>query len=352
MPTTSPKIDPERPLEPEDVRTEPEAEPAVPGAPLTFVPHNPEGAKPIRIRTNRYGDLEEHELIRLLDTIEDERSRGRFRESIYISLFVWLAIAWVVLYGPRYLWHAPPLINPADVLRQREMVELNSPSLPHVNTPTAHPTPKPTLDNKTLEHLRAMSPPPPPAPVPLPVPNAPNVPPPSTPTAIPPRPAPPVADAPTPQPSARTFSSPGSASDALNNAMRDSARGPGRGDNRIEVPTPKGANAGGGVEVLSDTQGVDFSHWLARMHDEIMHNWLPLLPEETEPPLMKRGETYIVVTILPDGSIGDMKLEGSTHDQAIDKAAWGSILSEGQFQALPKEFHGPNLVLRFHYVVN
>jgi hypothetical protein len=83
-----------------------------------------------------------------------------------------------------------------------------------------------------------------------------------------------------------------------------------------------------------------------------MHNWIPLLPEETEPPLMKRGETYIIVTILPDGTIGDMKLEGSTHDQAIDKAAWGSIISEGQFQALPKEFHGPNLILRFHYVVN
>ena len=168
MPTITPKTDPEPSLEPEDLRAGTETQDAAsaapetptPGAPLTFVPHDPNGAKPIRtIRTGRYGELEEHELIHLLDTIEDERARGRFRESIYISLFVWLAIAWVVLYGPRYLWHAPQLLNPADVLRQREMVQLNAPLLSHVPAPTAHPTPKPTLDNKTLEHLRAMAPP-------------------------------------------------------------------------------------------------------------------------------------------------------------------------------------------------
>jgi hypothetical protein len=161
-----------------------------------------------------------------------------------------------------------------------------------------------------------------------------------------------VVDAP-PQPSTTpNISSRRTATDALNDAIRDSARGPGHDDNRNEVPTAKGANAAGGVDVLSDTQGVDFTPWLERMHGEILHNWLPLLPSETEPPLMKRGETFIIVTILPDGTVGDMKLDGSTHDQEIDKAAWDSILSEGQFQALPKEFHGPNLILRFHYVVN
>jgi hypothetical protein len=60
-----------------------------PGAPVSVVPHEGTSqtvARPPRIRTNRFGHLEEHELIKLLDTIEDERARGRFRESIYISL--------------------------------------------------------------------------------------------------------------------------------------------------------------------------------------------------------------------------------------------------------------------------
>jgi hypothetical protein len=104
--------------------------------------------------------------------------------------------------------------------------------------------------------------------------------------------------------------------------------------------------------VLSDMQGVDFSQYLARMKRDLLRNWIPLLPEETAPPLSKKGDTFIILTVLPDGSIGDMKLDGSSHDVAIDKAAWGSILAEGKFQALPSQFHGQNLVLRWHYVVN
>ena len=55
-----------------------------PDAPVSFVPHVPVGStarpQPLRIRTGRFGELEEHELVRLLDTIEDERARARFRE--------------------------------------------------------------------------------------------------------------------------------------------------------------------------------------------------------------------------------------------------------------------------------
>src|SRR5215471_3641984 len=75
---------------------------------------------PVRVRTNRYGDLEEHELIHLLDSLDDERSRARFRESVYISIIIWLAIGWFVVYGPQVIFHQPRLINPADVLRQRD----------------------------------------------------------------------------------------------------------------------------------------------------------------------------------------------------------------------------------------
>ena len=103
--------------------------------------------------------MDEHELIHLLDSIEDERARSRFRESIYISLFIWIAIAWVVLYGPRYLWHAPKLVTPFEVLKQRELTQLNMPQL-HAPPPSV-PRPQPKLDNRTLEHLRSMEPPPP-----------------------------------------------------------------------------------------------------------------------------------------------------------------------------------------------
>ncbi len=113
---------------------------------------------PVRIRTNRFGHLEEHELIKLLDTIEDERARGRFRESIYISMFVWVAIAWVLFYGPKYLWHSPQLISPAQALQQQALVQLNAPRLPHHAV-----APPPKIDRGTLAKLRAMEPKPAPA---------------------------------------------------------------------------------------------------------------------------------------------------------------------------------------------
>ena len=113
---------------------------------VSFVPHEPDDGTPrppIRIRTGRYGELDEHELIHLLSSIEDERARSRFRESIYLSIFIWLAIAWVVLYGPKYLWHAPKMVTPFEVLKQRELTRLTNPVLsPHMATPRPAAPPK------------------------------------------------------------------------------------------------------------------------------------------------------------------------------------------------------------------
>ena len=331
-----------------------------PNAPLSFVPHDPPAQPgqpprpPQRFRTNRYGELEEHELVRLLDTIEDERARGRFRESIYISLFFWLAVAWFVFYGPRVLWHAPVLINPADVLKQREFTQLNMPVLaPHLAKPAPKPAP---LNRQTIKQLQAMTretptfapTPPPPAPV------ATSNPPPPLPAAPAPRiPAASVPDAPTPQPTARATFPPTDNSPSADMRRALSGGRPGRpGDSGGSVRTSKGVEAGGGVEVLSDEQGVDFSAYLRRLHDDLLRNWEPLLPEETASPIFKKGRTIIILTLLPDGTIADMKLEGPSGDRAIDKSAWGSIISEGKFPPRPTQFHGPNFVMRWYYVVN
>src|SRR5579875_3308342 len=365
------------PTDPEQPRPENEAgdsaQRANAEAPLSFVPHEPDGGparEPVRIRTGRYGELDEHELIHLLDSIEDERARSRFRESIYISLFIWIAIAWVVLYGPRYLWHAPKLVTPFEVLHQRELTQLNMPAL-HAPPPSV-PRPAPKVDNRTLQHLRSMEPPPraaaPPtaapkiAPAAPPAPSIANATPPAPAPALPlpsapqptPRNTPPVvAEAPTPQPSTKpnfnTNTTPGG---ALNDAERYAATHPGGSGGAGPRGNGNSPLNFGGVEVLSDTQGVNFSPYIRRILADIYRNWLPLIPEEAKPPLSKQGETLVRFSILPDGRIGGMWLDGSTHDDAINRSAWGSITSEGQFPALPAQFHGPNLELRIHYYVN
>jgi outer membrane biosynthesis protein TonB len=371
MPLTTAPTDPEHP------RSEPDADtptPAHPQAasdrddPLSVVPHAPPAeptAQPALIRTSRYGELNEYELIHLIDSIEDERARSRFRESIYISLFIWIAIAWVVLYGPRYLWHAPRLVTPFEVLNQRELTQLTNPNIAHhLNTPR----PAPKLDNHTLEHLRSEEPlaprtPPPPSRVPAPapapsIPNAappvpsPQLPLPSAPQPVARTPPPVVAEAPRPQPNAHPNfnTSDNSANNTIQNAIRNAARNPGGGGG-LAASSPGGA-LGTGVDILSDTQGVDFNPYLRRIIREIYDEWIPLIPEEARPPLSKSGVTMIRFTILPDGRIGAMHLDGSTHDDALNRAAWGSIVGVGQFPPLPSQFHGPNLELRIHYLVN
>lgn len=339
-----------------------------PGAPISVVPH--EGASrivaaPVHIiRTNRYGHLEEHELIKLLDTIEDERARGRFRESIYISLFVWLAIAWVLFYGPKYLWHSPQLITPADALHQQEVVQLNAPVLRHHAI-----APAPKIDRGTIAKVKELAPKPSPAP-PAPAPTAapapvekappvatqptPPVPSPTLPLPAAPRPAIRSAEpeAPTPQPSTRpNFNTGHTANEDMQQAMHGSQNA---GDDRsVGIKgSDRGTGVGSGAEILSDTQGVNFQPYLQRILRLIYQQWIPLLPEEARPPLNKRGTTQVRFTINPDGTIAAMHLDGSSHDDALNRAAWGSITGVGQFPPLPKQFHGPNLELRIHYLVN
>jgi len=320
--------------------------------------------QPVKVRTGRFGELEEHELIHLLDSLDDERSKARFRESIYISIIIYLAIGWFLFYGPRVLFHQPRLISPAQVLKERELTRLEDPTnLSKIAPRAPKPRPaQPVVDQKTLKQLQAMRKAAPPAPA-TPAPPAPTPPvtrpaPPQQATPLPPSPQPQptqqqaLVEAPKPVPTRPNFGNPNqTAGDAIRQAAQGAAHDHGSaGDS--------GGSSGGrsgmgtGAEILSDTQGVDFGPYIRRILSDIKRNWIPLIPEEARPPLNKQGETLVRFTILPDGRIAAMNLDGSSQDQSIDKACWGAITGEGQFPPLPANFHGPNLELRIDFFTN
>ena len=328
-------------------------------------------ANRVKVRAGRFGEVEEHELIHLLDALDDDRARSRFRESIYISVIVYLALGWFLFYGPQVLFHQPRLVNPSDVMRarQKELTYLDLP--PDVAKQLAHPptdkiaekphtaqTVKPQIDRKTLEALRRSAPRPAPTPLPptpQPQPQATQRPAP-TPNPLPqqrPLPQAPqtaMVDAPRPQPHVN-FGGPQTAGDAIRQAAQNSrAGGSGGSADYDHAGSHGGLNTG--VDVLSDTEGVDFGPYITKILREIKQTWLPLIPEEARPPLNKQGVTQIRFSILPDGSIGGMTLEGSTHDDALNRAAWGGIRGVGQYPPLPSQFKGPNLELRIHFLVN
>ncbi|MBW4040252.1 MAG: TonB C-terminal domain-containing protein [Acidobacteria bacterium] len=101
------------------------------------------------------------------------------------------------------------------------------------------------------------------------------------------------------------------------------------------------------VDLLSDTQGVNFRPYMKAILSEIDDQWSTRVPEGAHP-----GSTEIRLTVKPDGSISEMHMDGSTKDDGLNRAAWSSLTSLGQLPPLPAKFHGANLEMRIHFVVN
>jgi TonB family protein len=105
----------------------------------------------------------------------------------------------------------------------------------------------------------------------------------------------------------------------------------------------------GALEILSDTQGVDFGPYLQRILQDVKENWYHLIPQSAE---MKKGKLAIEFAITKDGKVADLRLVASSGDTALDRPAWGAITASNPFPPLPRDFTGPYLALRFRFYYN
>jgi len=352
--------------------------------PITEVPTPPRRTQEPSFSRKRssYENLEADELLLLIDKLQDERSRSRLREGIYLSLLAHVVVFLFLIFGPKYILHQPRMVSPAEMIKQRqnELTYLDLP--PDVLKRLKPKNPQalsdkdrvaqsqhPTLDRKTLEQLQAMRRAGRPAPTqsqqpPAPTPPAAQAPaqqqpppqqqarqtPPSQP--LPTLPQAPH-EAPKPQPTTPDFKSQ-TAGDIIRQAERDAARG-GQSSSSGDFgagATPRHPGLGAGVDILSDTLGVDFGPYLQRVIAATYRSWDPLIPESVRPPIGKRGKVGIEFKILPDGSVKQMILRFPSGDVALDRAAWGGITGASPYPPLPKEFKGPYLALRFAFLYN
>lgn len=106
----------------------------------------------------------------------------------------------------------------------------------------------------------------------------------------------------------------------------------------------------GALDILSDTQGVDFGPYLQRVLEDVRENWYRMIPESAR--MGKKGKLAIEFAITRDGQIADMQLRATSNDSALDRAAWGGITASNPFPPLPSEFNGPYLALRFRFYYN
>jgi TonB family protein len=102
--------------------------------------------------------------------------------------------------------------------------------------------------------------------------------------------------------------------------------------------------------ILSDTRGVDFGPYLARVVFNVRRNWYSMIPVAAR--LGQKGRVAIIFEILKDGSVPELRLVGSSGSDPLDRAAVGAIRASNPFPPLPEEFTGNHLVLQFIFLYN
>ena len=144
-----------------------------------------------------------------------------------------------------------------------------------------------------------------------------------------------------------------SAGSAIQQATQAAAanRAAGGGGDEGDFGLNRGAHGRqyGNLEILSDTQGVDFGPYLQRILQDVKANWYHLIPESAE---MKKGKLAIDFAIMKDGHVQGLAVVATSGDPALDRPAYGSITASDPFPPLPSEFTGPYLQLRFRFYYN
>lgn len=319
---------------------------------------------------SRWLNYDAHELLERISDLEDERRWARFREGVLWALLAHMALLLLLVFLPKYVFHAPPVVD-QNALKDKAFTYLDSPTIPAKPAPKMKPLEQPQIDKKTMEEMRKQAeeqqrsqPPVPqqpqpeqPKPQPQPQTQATPVPQPKLPMQAQQEPQAPAAH-PAPVPAKPSFAM-GSQNpqDQLREAMKGAARnrvggGGGFVGGNSSMRQHPGAS-GGGVQILSDTQGVDFNAWLHAWYFETEKTWDPLIPDEVNPPILKAGQVMIRFKVLPNGRLmpGSLVLEGRSGDVALDRAAWGA-LTGSNYPPLPHDFHGPFLELRAVFLYN
>jgi TonB family protein len=146
---------------------------------------------------------------------------------------------------------------------------------------------------------------------------------------------------------------------ALEESVRGAAKGQGGDAGGFREPAPPPAGGGGGqgylggnVELLTPTEGVDFTNYLARVLASVKRNWYAVIPESAR--LGEKGRVVLQFHILRDGNVpyAEPALISTSGREPLDRAAISAIRASSPFEPLPPAFSGPFIELRFIFLYN
>ena len=127
-----------------------------------------------------------------------------------------------------------------------------------------------------------------------------------------------------------------------------------RGAPGVDIPGSNGAGGtfGNGYQILTPTEGVDFSDYMQRVLASVRRNWYAVMPQSAM--LGDRGRVILEFTIRKDGSVpnGEPTPIMGSGKEPLDRAAISAIRSSNPFEPLPPAFSGPEIRLRFIFLYN
>ena len=320
----------------------------------------------------------------LLIQLQDDLSRSRRREAAWISIIAHLILIILIVNVQRWEkyipWRSLIVLSPKDVTSGKDVTFLALPPdaqkvLRKPNTNVISDKDRiatsrhPELDPKELRKILATPPPGRPGPTGPRMPQPAAEQPPAAAQNQPPSPQPqpnqqagaqspsnnqvaqlqlPVKPKPDPFKVGGAMSTGSQIQEAARAAAATRAGGGGQ-EGDLGLGTNAHGRQLGALDILSDTQGVDFGPYLQRIRHDVKENWYNLIPESAE---MKKGKLAIEFAITKDGQVAGMKLVASSGDVALDRAAWGGITGSNPFPPLPSDFGGQYLSLRFRFYYN
>jgi TonB family protein len=319
------------------------------------------------------------------EELREKQARKSLIERAY-SVVLHAAIVLLLIFQPKLFSRRPPSAAEQEIAR-KQMTLLLPPGAFETAPPTPRvvtPPPKVKVDPRILRRIA----PPEPTPQPQPQPVQPKVEAKELPSAPVPQPnanQPPPAPAPKQEIAANTspklelpdtptarpnLTLPKTSSNPLRDTLRDMSRQSNSSGNSgaFSAPTPRippggGGRLGGGdsqgnagmsgaYQILTPTEGVDFSDYMARVLARVRLNWYAVMPESAQ--LGDRGRVVLEFSIRRNGSVPNedpQRLMGSGKEP-LDRAAVSAIRSSNPFDHLPPAFSGPEIRLRFIFLYN
>jgi len=316
--------------------------------------------------------------VNLLASPEDARKRDWSWLARSFSLLVHVGVILLILFAPKLFTSNAPA-QQVEMAREQLSHVFLPPSVknvPRERPPAERPSARMRLDPRVLKKL--LPTPQPPAPEPMAGPKTPAPPQPEPSRAA----QPPASQPAKPAPAFKSLSqlenpspksnqklnldlprlSPGralqeNAEQALQHRSSSTSavfsepmpQGPG-------VPPPSGVGGqgllGSGVQILTPTEGVDFSNYLARLLARVRQNWISVMPISAR--MGDKGVVIMQFHIMRNGNMPNSEpaLVRTSGKEPLDRAAGAALTESNPFEPLPPAFTGPYIELRIAFLYN